>query len=423
MKQTYNLVELFSGIGSQAKALNNIGININVQATCEWDIHAFIAYDAIHYGTDVIPEVEALSMDEVFEALKQYTLSNNGKQSMDNRTLHGYGSEVLHRMYSAIVRTKNLVDISKVKGSQMPDETDILTYSFPCQDLSNVGAFHGYNKGIDKESGSRSSLLWQVGRILNEMQKQSKKLPRYLIMENVPTLLSERHKNNFGLWKSELGNLGYISKYFQLNAKDFGIPQNRPRLLMISVYVGDDEEKEAIIQNYFDKTDSESIVTDFRESEYYKDIKVQDLLRIPKEMNSKLWDEAVACTPSDTPSRRRIWKENPKIVDETGTVTDERFIRTITTKQDRNPNSGNLYFKSGIKGRGEFRYLTPRECMLFMGFTDADYERIIENNPVLKIRSCLFPRDKIIRMAGNSIPVKLLEGFFYQLYKLEGINS
>ncbi|MBR2431510.1 MAG: DNA (cytosine-5-)-methyltransferase, partial [Clostridia bacterium] len=71
--------------------------------------------------------------------------------------------------------------------------------------------------------------------------------------------------------------------------------------------------------------------------------------------------------------------------------------------------------------RGKFRYLTPRECLLFMGFTDEDYERLQANNPKQRKNSLLFPRDKIIRMAGNSIPVKMLEGFFYQLYDLESI--
>ena len=150
---------------------------------------------------------------------------------------------------------------------------------------------------------------------------------------------------------------------------------------------------------------------------------MQDLLRISYDQDSPLWKEAVDCTPNDTPSRRKIWQENPQIVREDGSLTKETFIRTITTKQDRHPNSGNIYFDSGIKGRGKFRYLTPRECMLFMGFTDEDYDHIMENNPVLRIRSCLFPRDKIIRMAGNSIPVKLLEGFFYQLYDIEKINK
>lgn len=71
--------------------------------------------------------------------------------------------------------------------------------------------------------------------------------------------------------------------------------------------------------------------------------------------------------------------------------------------------------------RGKFRYLTPRECLLFMGFEDKDYESLQANNPEQRVKSKLFPRDKIIRMAGNSIPVKMLEGFFYQLYKIEPI--
>ena len=197
MKKEYNIVELFSGIGSQARALKNIGININVQAICEWDIHAFIAYDAIHESCCNLPEVENLNKQHIIEILSQYTLSNNGKEAMTYQTLRGYSEEVLKRILSAIKRTNNLVDISSIKGAKMPDATDILTYSFPCQDLSNVGAFHGYNKGIDVDSGSRSSLLWQVGRILTEMAQAGKTLPRYLIMENVPTLLSPRHKANF----------------------------------------------------------------------------------------------------------------------------------------------------------------------------------------------------------------------------------
>ena len=422
MEKAFNLVELFSGIGSQAKALKNIGFNINVQATCEWDMHAFIAYDAIHVGHDVLPQVREMTMKEVYEKLCSYTLSNNGKEPMNQTTLHSYGEEVLKRMYTAILRDKNLVDISKVTGDQMPDDTDVMTYSFPCQDLSNVGAFHGYNKGIDKESGSRSSLLWQVGRILTEMKEKGKTLPRYLVMENVPTLLSERHINNFNTWKADLEALGYISKEFQLNAKDFGIPQNRPRLLMISVFIGDDENRKAAIEEYFKKTTPKSIVNDYVESEYYNNITVKELLRLADTPDSPYWQEAVDCTPNDTTSRRKIWLENPQIVKEDGSLTDEPFIRTITTKQDRHPNSGNIYFNSGIEGRGTFRYLTPRECMLFMGFTDEDYESIMANNPPVKIHSFLFPRDKIIRMAGNSIPVKLLEGFFYQLYKLEKIN-
>lgn len=148
-------------------------------------------------------------------------------------------------------------------------------------------------------------------------------------------------------------------------------------------------------------------------------MQISDLLRISNDKKTNLWKEAVECTPNNTISRRKIWNENPKIVDEKGNLTKERFIRTVTTKQDRHPNSGNIYFDCGIEGRGKFRYLTPRECLLFMGFKDSDYEKLQENNPIQRGRTHLFPRDKIIRMAGNSIPVKMLEGFFFQLYDLE----
>lgn len=423
MKKNYNIVELFSGIGSQARALKNIGIDITVQATCEWDIHAFIAYDAIHESYKNLPEVEMLTKEQILEKLKNYTLSNNGKEPMIYATLHGYSEEVLKRILSAIVRTHNLVDISNVKGDQMPDNTDILTYSFPCQDLSNVGAFHGYNKGIDRDSGSRSSLLWQVGRILNEMKQADKTLPRYLFMENVPTLLSERHKRNFEQWINELSALGYVSKYVPVNARNYGIPQNRPRLLMMSVFVGENEKlKNDIEEIFLSWGDNESVIVEqYKESPYYKKKTLEKLLRCTEDRKSQLWEEALACTPNDTVSRQKIWNQNPKIVDEYGKITTEEFIRTITTKQDRHPNSGNIYFESGVKGKGHFRYLTPRECLLFMGFTDEDYDRLQANNPKQRGRSKLFPRDKIIRMAGNSIPVKMLEGFFYQLYNTENI--
>ena len=421
MKKIYNIVELFSGIGSQARALKNIGININVQATCEWDLHAFIAYDAIHESYEILPEVESLNKKQLLAILSKYTLSNNGKEPMNYLTLRGYSEIVLRRMLSAIKRTRNLVDISRVHGEQMPDNTDILTYSFPCQDLSNVGAFHGYNKGIDIGSGSRSSLLWQVGRILTEMKNLGKVLPRYLIMENVPTLLSPRHKENFEKWINELEEIGYVSKYMPVNARNYGLPQNRPRLLMMSVFVGKNELLKKEIQAFFDSwgSDETKILSDYRKSRFYLPVTINQLLRQPADRRSKLWEEALDCTPNDTVSRRKIWEENPKIIDESGCITSEEFIRTITTKQDRHPNSGNVYFDSGVEGRGKFRYLTPRECLLFMGFTDEDYERLQANNPEQRVKSKLFPRDKIIRMAGNSIPVKMLEGFFYQLYKTE----
>lgn len=419
MNQTCNIVELFSGIGSQAKALKNLGYTINTFGTCEWDLHAFIAYDAIHNSAELPKDVAQMKKEDILKKLSKYTLSNNGKEKMEYKTLKTYSEDTLRRVYAAIIRSNNFVDVSSLTGEKMPEGVDILTYSFPCQDLSNVGAFHGYNKGIDKDSGSRSSLLWQVGRILREMKDAEKELPKYLLMENVPTLLAKRHKSNFETWIDDLKELGYVSYYFQLNASDFGLPQNRPRLLMVSVFVGDDEVKKKIVESYFKGKTSEKIVKEFVDSDYYKKIEIKDLLRVDYK-NPKYRKEAEECTPNDTVSRQEIWNENPQLVLKGGIINPQyEVIRTITTKQDRNPNSGNLYFDSGIEGRGKFRYLTPRECFLFMGFTDNDFDNVIVNNPEIRKNSKLFPRDKLIRMAGNSIPVKLLEGIFYQIKQLD----
>ena len=410
MEKTYNLVELFSGIGSQAKALKNLGIKINKTYTCEWDIHAFVAYDAIHHSSALPEDVLKMSKEDLLDALEGLGLSNNGKEAMKFRTLQTYRVDTLRRVYAAIKRNNNFIDVSALTGDKIPDNIDIMTYSFPCQDLSNVGAFHGYNKGIDKDSGSRSSLLWQVGRILQEMKDSNKSLPRFLLLENVPALLAERHVGNFQTWINDLKNLGYVSKYFLLNASSFGLPQNRPRLLMLSVFVGNDYSMETKVLKYFDSKEPDNIVSEYVQSEYYNKINISDLLRLDYD-DEKLRAEAIECTPNATVSRKTIWEDNPKLVLEGNIINSEyEVIRTITTKQDRNPNSGNVFFDSKIPGRSTFRYLTPRECFLFMGFTDEDFDNVIRDNPEVHKNSKLFPRDKLIRMAGNSIPVKLLEG-------------
>lgn len=421
MSHTYNLVEFFSGIGSQARALENLDIEVNILGTCEWDIHAFVAYDAIHNSSRLDDDISVMEKQELLEILKKYKLSNDGKEPMEYSMLKTYSVEALRYIYSGIRRSKNFVDISSLNGNSMPDNIDILTYSFPCQDLSNVGAFHGYNKGIDKDSGSRSSLIWQVGRILQEMKDADKVLPRFLLMENVKSLLSPRHKGNFDIWKNDLENLGYFNRCFLLNALDFGLPQLRTRLLMLSVYCGDNEELHEKLQEYFHDIDSEYIKNSYQKTKYYKRNKksIEDLLRTDYS-KEYLYNEAIECTPNDTPSRRKIWEENPKIILPGGAFnSDIPYIRTITTKQDRNPNSGNLWFDSGISGKSKFRYLTPRECLLFMGFEDIDYIHIKERNVNFHKNSSLFPRDKIIRMAGNSIPVKLLEGMFWLMIETD----
>lgn len=118
MKEIYNIVELFSGIGSQARALKNIGININVQATCEWDMHAFIAYDAMHESYENLPEVEKMTKEQILEILKQYTLSNNGKEAMNYATLHSYILQDWIRTVAVVFTTANIATRNLCSNSE-----------------------------------------------------------------------------------------------------------------------------------------------------------------------------------------------------------------------------------------------------------------------------------------------------------------
>ena len=141
-------MELFSGIGSQAKAFERLGVDFEVLNTCEWDFHSILAYERIHNRMQPRPEIEAMSKAEVLKALSAYTLSTNGKAPLSPFALRGMTEQALKAILTAIRNTNNFVSITDVHSADMPEDIDLMTYSFPCQDLSFVGAFHGYQNGI-----------------------------------------------------------------------------------------------------------------------------------------------------------------------------------------------------------------------------------------------------------------------------------
>ena len=195
-----------------------------------------------------------------------------------------------------------------------------------------------------------------------------------------------------------------------LNATDFGLPQNRYRLLMLSVLTDGQRDKEEYVRRYFANHDLG--VALYRDTLNIPHANLADYLRTDYS-NETYYREATACQPMDTESRRRIWENNVQITDASGNILVDH-VSTLTTKQDRDPNSGNLYM-APHDGLGSFRYLTPRECMILMGFDEADYEKLINNNVSLKKDLTAFPRDRIIRMAGNSIAVNVLVEVFRQM--------
>lgn len=165
------LIELFAGIGSQTQALTNIGIAHKVVAISEIDKYAIQSYEAMH-----------------------------GKAN-------------------------NLGDIRKIE--ELPD-ADLWTYSFPCQDISVAG------KGAGIKEGTRSGLLFEVERLLRVASEKGT-LPKYLLLENVKNLVSKKFKADFDKWLDFLAELGYTNYWKVLNAKDYGIPQNRERVFCISI--------------------------------------------------------------------------------------------------------------------------------------------------------------------------------------------
>lgn len=171
------VIELFAGYGSQHNALKRLKcdypqFDFDVVAYCEIDKYAIRAYHALH--GDTIP---------------------------------------------------NLGDITKVNSSEVPD-CDLITWSYPCTDISHAGLQHGFVDG----SGTQSSLCWHAVRIIERIR------PKYLIMENVAALLSKKFIGDFRQLQAAILNLGY-SNYTQIiNSKHYGVPQNRPRTFMVSIH-------------------------------------------------------------------------------------------------------------------------------------------------------------------------------------------
>lgn len=137
---------------------------------------------------------------------------------------------VAHSLLFPEYRDRNLGDMALIDWSKVPD-FDLLTYSTPCQSVSNAGL----RKGIEEGSGTRSSLLWYTRNAIKS------KHPKYLLMENVKGLTNDKFRPFFLKWLSELESYGYNSFYRVLNAKDYGVPQNRERIFVVSILRTEDD--------------------------------------------------------------------------------------------------------------------------------------------------------------------------------------
>lgn len=406
------MIETFSGIGSQTQALKNIGLDHKVVAISEWDVNAMYAYDILHNGKQNLSAFRHYTKQDLIDELKEYTLSMDGKNPMSERAISSLSILHLKAILCSIRNNNNLVDITKIHAQDLP-EADILTYSFPCQDLSISGYWHNRDSGgIDRDANNKSTLLWQVERILKEYVACERDLPPFLLMENVSNILSPRHIDNFLEWQAFLSSLGYINQVYTLDARNFGVPQSRIRTYMISV-LATDAEKRREIEDYFVVNSLEHITCPETQRKslaaYLKVDYSNDVYRA----------EAIESTPELTPSREKIFAEN-LILAEGNQVFENLSARTVTTKQDRNPNSGVIAYGSAVltEKNPKYRNLTPRECFLLMGFSEEQFDRLTQENITVGRDRTILTVTKLVKMAGNSIVVQVLEAIFRQIRDL-----
>ena len=390
---------------------------------------------------------------KVFEAFSGY-----GSQSIALRNL-GIPHEVVAiseidkyaiKAYEAIHGSAlNLGDISKIKVEDVPQH-DLFTYSFPCQDLSVAGKQAGLGEG------TRSGLLYECEKIIEYCR------PKYLLLENVKNLVGKKFKPQFDEWLDYLESLGYTNYWKVLNAKDYGVPQNRERVFVVSI-LGDHEP-----YKFADKIPLDKCIADILENEvdekYYinkpfhlvnkrhqaeLDIKGQDCIKrvygtdkiapTLTTMQGGMREPKIICEGNINPSGKGM----------NGNVFNSRGISpTLTTNKDEgqkiifpcicasrgryldNSNSGGtgkpteqrLEFNTRgisntittvqkdnylVEQTYRIRKLTPRECFRLMGMRDDDIDKIQQTG---------ISNTQQYKMAGNSIVVDVLEAIFKELF-------
>ena len=256
MTEQISMIELFSGIGAQERALRQLRLPYEVRHTCDCDKDAVLSYAAMRW--DLEKEIETFdfpSQKQMVEELQEKNLGYDFQKNKHTITMRTPISK-LKQYYIADKLSKNLGDISKV--ARLP-RVDFWTYSYPCTDLSVAGKGEGMVNKCDKcecswpinfenpqtnnvcpncgnidIKSTRSGLLGQVQRLLTVSYEEGT-LPKYLLLENVKNLVGKKFKPQFDAWINWLDLIGYNTYYQVLNAKHYGIPQNRERIFAISI--------------------------------------------------------------------------------------------------------------------------------------------------------------------------------------------
>lgn len=372
--------ECFAGVGSQRMALKNLGIPHEVVAISEIDKYALESYKAIHGDCP------------------------------------------------------NVGDISKLSVEDIPDH-DLFTYSFPCQDISVAGRHGGFVEG----SGTRSSLLWECKKVIEN------KKPKYLLLENVKNLVSKQYKEHFDIWLKYLEEQGYRNYWEVLNAKDYGVAQNRERVFVVSIR--NDVECDFVFEEKMELTKTLSDYLDFEVDEkfYVDNKKVEQFIEnvkgscdfeksvlgtchVRNDLSFATRDRIFNIEKESPTLTATMYKDPPKILVEKKV---KQIGNIVTTGNWKNPQRGRIYGVDGISpalntvgGGGlepkivtniktvdadnyRIRKLTPIECWRLMGFNEEDFYKVKE----------VCSNSQIYKQCGNSIVVPVLESIFRKMFQ------
>ncbi|MBF1176969.1 MAG: DNA (cytosine-5-)-methyltransferase [[Eubacterium] sulci] len=340
-------------------ALRNIGIDFEVVGISEIEGDVLQSYAAIH--SDFLEKRKEIDKYVPEDKGEMISYLEGINVPLDYKTFENKARKLklpkLKDQYLASKLIKNYGDIQNIDPETLPD-FDLFTYSFPCQDISVAG----YQHGLNEDSGTRSSLLWECCKIIET------KKPKYLMMENVKNLVGCNHKENFLKFLEYLESLGYKNSWKILNAREYGIPQNRERVFCISELEGEkDFEFPEPVELRFKLYD---ILEKDVDDRYY--LGNGQLMDVPIEQDYSY------CLDSN------YWKG----------VTLNSFLekhrrQLVTDKIDEN-------------GKYVPRRLTPKETWRLMGVNEEDIEKA----------SQLISQTSLYKQSGNSIVVSVLEAVF-----------
>lgn len=387
------LIELFAGYGSQYLALKYLGANVKHYKICEWATKSIQAYNDLHIQ-DYFDYSGDLSDDNILKVLIELGVSINYNEPATREQLK---RQDFRKIYNNIIATNNLVNIQNAKGEDFKivnkDQYEyIMTYSFPCQDLSLAGK----GKGM-ADTTTRSGMLWEVERILSEL-KELNQLPQILLMENVPQVHGSDNVEHFNKWQLALENMGYKNYFQDLIATDYGIPQTRNRCFMVSI-LGD--YSYSFPQKIPLKLKLKDLLEEKVDEKYYLSEKMinyivsEDDKYIVSKSSLNINREGVVTIGNYSKSNHnasRIVDKNysaPTVMENHGTITAIQL--------------------NDLK----IRKLTPRECGRLMNVKDEDITKLLKNQS----------NSSAYHLFGDSICTNVLMAIFGKLLDVNWIEK